>query len=248
MLRCIIADDESGAVEILTRYVKKTEGLELTGTFRDSIEALTFLADNEVDLAFLDINMPHLDGMRLAGLIRDSKILVVFCTAYAEYAVESYEKGALDYLLKPISYERFLAAVDKAINISGGKEKSKRDDDGIQDGTGGWQKAERERTMFIKSGPRLHRIKIDDLLYMEKQDHYVVFHTPEGEILSRMNMNDLVKALPGENFVRVHRSYVIAVDKIDTIEPHHVKIGGRKIPVGDSYREDFLRRIRFSGQ
>jgi len=236
MLRCIIADDESGAVEILTHYVIKTDGLELVGTFRDSIEALSFLADNEVDLVFLDINMPRLDGMRLAGLIRDRDTLVIFCTAYAEYAVESYEKGTLDYLLKPISYERFLAAVEKA------NRRSVPDKPPDQDGK------KSPRTMFIKSGPRLHQIKIDELLFMEKQDHYVVFHTPEGEILSRMNMTDLLESLPAGEFVRVHRSFVVAVDKIDTVETHHVKIASRKIPVGDNYRDDLLKLIRYSGQ
>ena len=229
-LCCIVADDESGAVEILTRYVNRTEGLELLGTFRDSIEAVTFLADNEVDLAFLDINMPQLDGMRLAGLIRDSDTQVVFCTAYADYAVESYEKGATDYLLKPISYERFLKAVEKA---------KKRNALGIKDGG---------RTLFVKSGPRLHQLNIDELLYMEKQDHYVVFHTPDGEILSRMNMGDLIHTLPAGEFVRVHRSYVVAIGKIDTIDKHHVHIKGRKIPIGDSYRDELLKHIRYSGQ
>lgn len=227
-LRCIIADDEGGAVEILTRYVERTEGLELVGAFRDSLEALNFLADNDVDLAFLDINMPQLDGMRLAGLIKETKTQVVFCTAYAEYAVESYEKGATDYLLKPIAYERFREAVDKA------------------------QKATtipppKGRTLFVKSGPRLHQVNIDELLFMEKQDHYVVFHTPEGEILSRMTMSELLRTLPAGEFVRIHRSYVVAVGKIDTIDAHHIRIGDRKLPIGDSYRDDLLRLIRYSG-
>ena len=107
MLHCIIVDDESGAIEILTRYVNKSAELELVRSFRDSIEALTFLASNEVDIVFLDIDMPNLDGMQLSELIRNKDIQVIFCTAYSEYAVDSYEKDAIDYLLKPIAYERF---------------------------------------------------------------------------------------------------------------------------------------------
>jgi len=228
-MRCIIADDEGGAVEILTRYVERTEGLELAGAFRDSIEALNFLADNDVDLAFLDINMPRLDGMRLAGLIKQTKTQVVFCTAYAEYAVESYVKGATDYLLKPISYERFRAAVDKAKKAA-------------------TIPPPKDRSLFVKSGPRLHQVNIDDLLFMEKQDHYVVFHTPGVEILSRMTMSELLKTLPAGEFVRIHRSYVVAVGKIDTIETNHVRIGDRKLPIGDSYRDDLLQLIRYSGR
>jgi two-component system LytT family response regulator len=240
MLRCIIADDESGAVEVLTRHVKRTKELELAGAFRESIEALSFLAENPVDLVFLDIDMPRLDGMRLAGLIRNTETQVVFCTAYSEYAVESYEKGALDYLLKPISYERFRAAVDRALEMRAGRER--------EDGTGGRRVPEGGRRIFIKSGPRLHQLSIDDLLYMEKKDHYVVFHVRGEEILSRMNMAGLLETLPAGEFVQVHRSWVVAVDKIDTIDKHHLWIGDRKIPIGNGYREELLRRIRFSGQ
>lgn len=238
MLTCIIADDESGAVEILARYVRKTEGLKLAGAFRDSLEALSFLADNDVDLAFLDINMPRLDGMRLAGLIREKDTRVIFCTAYSEYAVESYERGALDYLLKPIAYERFLAAVEKVRRDMRGRGGPDLTDKPLLGGG---------RKIFVKSGPRIHRLNIDDLHFMEKKDHYVVFHSPQGEVLSRMNMIDLLEILPPGGFVRVHRSYVVAIDKIDTIDKDHVLIKGVRIPIGDSYRDEFFKRIRCSG-
>lgn len=228
MLRCIIVDDESGAVEILTRYVNRTQDLELVESFRDSIEALTFLAGHEVDIVFMDIDMPNLDGIHLSELIRDKDLQVIFCTAYSEYAVESYEKDALDYLLKPIAYERFCKAVDKA-------QKALPDENG------------KTGKLFIKSGPRIHQVDIKELLYVEKKGHYVVFHTPDGQRLSRMNMRDLMSTLPSDNFVRVHRSFVIAVDKIDTIEKQSVVIHKRKIPIGENYRDDFFKRIQYSG-
>jgi two-component system LytT family response regulator len=240
MLRCIIVDDESGAVEILTRYVQRTTELELAGSFRDSIEALKFLADNAMDLVFLDIDMPDLDGLRLSGLIRNKGTQVIFCTAYSEYAVESYEKDALDYLLKPISYERFCQAVDKAMKVS--SEMSRPDRTARREKDGKIDK------FFIKSGPRIHQVDPRQLLYVEKKEHYVVFHTAEGQLLSRMSMNDLLNALPSEDFIRVHRSFVIAIDKIDTIEKHTVVIKGKRIPVGESYRDDFFERIRYSGR
>lgn len=237
MLRCIVVDDESGAVEILSRYVAESPELELVGAFRDSIKALTFLASTDVELVFLDIDMPNLDGMHLAELIRDKGIQVVFCTAYAEYAVESYEKNALDYLLKPISFERFEQAVKKAV-----KARAKA--------PGGEQPAALgtpDKKLFIKSGPKIHQVDCRELLYMEKQGHYIVFHTQDGELLSRMNMQDLLDTLPAGNFLRVHRSYVIALDKIDTIYKHELVIRGKRIPIGDSFRAAFFKQIRYSG-
>jgi two-component system LytT family response regulator len=241
MFRCIIVDDESGAIEILSRYVHKTPELKLVRSFRDSIEALTFLAGDEVDLVFLDIDMPNLDGMQLAELVRNRNIQVIFCTAYSEYAVRSYEKEAVDYLLKPIAYERFLKAVKKAL-----KAHSKG---GMPDPAGIRIPGKNDRCskLFIKSGPRLHQLDIGDLLFMEKKEHYVIFHTPGEQILSRMNMNDLMKTLPPDNFIRIHRSFVVAIDKIDTIETQMVVIRGRKIPIGENYREDFFKRIPYSG-
>jgi two-component system LytT family response regulator len=241
MLRCIIVDDESGAVEILTRYVLKTDGLDLVGSFRDSIEALNFLVDNDVDLVFLDIDMPNLDGIRLSSMVRGKKTQVVFCTAYSEYAIESYEKEALDYLLKPIAYERFRQAAEKAMKAYSQLIAKPQQ-------LPGSERNGQTNKLFIKSGPRIHQVDIRELLFMEKKEHYVVFHTPEGQLLSRMNMSDLLSVLPTDDFIRIHRSYVIAIDKIDIIEKHWIVIKGRKIPIGESYRDDFFKRIRYSGK
>ena len=239
MMRCIIVDDESGAIEILTRYIDRTPELELIRSFRDSIEALTFLASNEMDLVFLDIDMPNLDGMQLSELIRNKDIQVIFCTAYSEYAVESYEKEAIDYLLKPIAYERFLKAVEKALKSF--SEGAKPEQDRIP------EKNAKTSKIFIKSGTRLHQVDVRELLYLEKKEHYVIFHTPGGQILSRMNMKDLMSTLPSDKFIRVHRSFVVAVDKIDTIERHMVVVRDKKIPIGESYRDDFFKRIAYAG-
>jgi DNA-binding LytR/AlgR family response regulator len=239
MLRCIVIDDESGAIEILSLYVERTPGLELVGSFQDSIEALAYLAGNQVDVVFLDIDMPNLDGMQLSKLIRDKKSRVIFCTAYAEYAVESYELEALDYLLKPISYERFFKAVKKA--------KKAYSEEGNRGRTGTAQERDAHKNIFLKSGSRFHQIDTREVLYIEKKGHYVVFHTQKGELISRMNMADLLEVLPQDKFIRIHRSFVVAIDKIDTIEKHLVRIEGNKIPIGDSYRDTFFKRIPYSG-
>jgi len=239
MLHCIVVDDESGAVEILTRYVEKTPELELVRSFRDPIEALSFLASNQVDIVFLDIDMPNLDGMKLSALIRNKDTKIIFCTAYSEYAVESYEKEAIDYLLKPIAYERFCKAVDKAQKARSVPLKPDQIDTHKKSGT--------SHKIFLKSGPRIHQVDTREVLYIEKKGHYVVFHTPGGERLSRMNVSDLLSALPPDDFIRIHRSFVVAIEKIDTIEKHMVVIQGRMIPIGESYRDDFFKRIQHTG-
>ncbi len=239
MLRCIIVDDEGGAIEILTRHIDNTPELELVVSFRDSIEALSFLATNEVDLVFLDIDMPNLDGMQLAELIRGRNAQVIFCTAYSEYAVESYEKDAIDYLLKPISYERFHSGVKKVLKARSEEEKLDQRDTHKKSGTA--------HMLFLKSGPRIHQVDTSDVLYIEKKGHYVVFHSLKRELLSRMNMNDLMSNLRSDNFIRIHRSFVVAIDKIDTIEKSMVVVRGKKIPIGESYRDDFFKRIPYSG-
>jgi two-component system LytT family response regulator len=184
-----------------------------------------------------DIDMPELSGLRLGELVDRRKIRLVFCTAYAEFAAESYELQALDYLLKPISFERFLKAVAKAQEAFPGPDA----------GSPARSKETSPSHLFIKSGPKIHRLRTSDLLYMEKDGHYVVFHTASGELLSRMNIPELLAVLPEGKFARVHKSFVVALGQIDSIEKHTVIVRGKEIPIGESYRADFLRRIRTAG-
>ena len=236
MWRCVVVDDESGAIEILSRYIQKTPQLELTKTFRDSVEALAFLTQNDVDLVFLDIDMPNLNGMQLSELIRNKNIMVIFCTAYSEYAVESYEREAVDYLLKPIAYERFLESVTRAMNRTKPYAPKIPSEDEYS-----------TSKIFIKSGSKIHQLDIHNLLYMKKDGHYIVFHTTSGELLSRMNMTELLNTLPEDRFARIHRSYVISIEKINTIEKHFVMIQNTEIPIGERYRRKFFDRIKYSG-
>jgi DNA-binding LytR/AlgR family response regulator len=240
MLKCIVVDDESGAVEILARYIKQTPDLDLLKTFRDPVEALSFLMKNEVDLAFLDIDMPGLDGLQLSELLGAKKTLVIFCTAYSEYAVKSYELDAVDYLLKPIAYDRFSAGVKKALAL--------REKKGMEMPHPMKGMKSPEKMIFIKSGSKIHPTNVEDLLYMEKAGHYIVFHTKTRELLSRMTMDELLKSLPEKNFVRIHRSYVVALDKIETIEKHSVFIRDKEIPIGENFRDDFFIKISVSGK
>ncbi|MFH1942443.1 MAG: LytTR family DNA-binding domain-containing protein [bacterium] len=235
MLRCIIVDDEIGSIDILSEYIEQTSGLECVTSFRDSVEALNFIMQNDVDLLFLDIDMPNLSGMQIADLIREKNILVIFCTAYSEFAVDSYEREAADYLLKPIAYDRFIRAIEKARKLLHQMKDISKVEGVVP------------HKLFIKSGSKIHQLDTKNLLYMKKEGHYIVFHTTRGELLSRMNVKELLDSLPQERYARIHKSYVIALDKIDTIQKYDVIIAGKEIPIGDKYKNAFLEKIRYSG-
>lgn len=236
MIRCVVVDDEMGAIDILTDYIAKVPELVHVKSFQDSLEALNYLNHNPVDLLFLDIDMPNLNGMKVSELIRAQPVMVIFCTAYSEYAAESYERDALDYLLKPIPFDRFLRAVTKASD---------------KIGTAGHAtsvNSEAAERIFVRSGNRIHQIVLAQLFFMKKEGHYIEFYSTTGTKISRMNMAELLSVLPRSNFVRIHRSYVIALDRIETIEKDFVTISRTRIPIGDSYRAEFSTRIDFSGK
>jgi two-component system LytT family response regulator len=232
-MRCLIIDDEPKALEILSDYVEKTPGLKLVGTFRDSLEALKFIRDNPVDLLFLDINMPELSGIQFLNSLRDTP-LVIFTTAYSEYALESYDYDAVDYLLKPIEFDRFLKAVNKAWQRYPVKGKSKISFNG------------RSGSVFIKSGTDYVRLKTREILYIRGTGNYLTFVTTGKEILSLLTMKRALEILP-RSFFRIHRSYIINFDHADLIDSYEVKIKDTRLPIGDSYRDklfSFLKRTR----
>lgn len=235
MIECVVVDDEMGAVNILSDYIQQTADLNLKASFRDAVEALNFLTSNQTDLLFLDIDMPNLSGMQLAELLQDKGIMVIFSTAYSEFAVESYEKNAVDYLLKPVPYNRFLSAADKVRNRK--KQINKKSTSGTF-----------PPKIFVKSGSQIHQLNLKNLLYMKKDGHYIEFNTTRGKILSRMNMKELLNSLPPGNCSRNHKSYVVVMDKIETIDRHDVIIAGKEIPIGQSYRKEFLQRIKYAGK
>ncbi len=237
MVKCIVVDDEAGAIEVLSSYINDTPGLELTASFRDPLEAWKYISNSAVDLAFVDIDMPGLNGLQLAKLVRNKATAVIFCTAYAEYAAESYNVSAIDYLLKPIPFERFINAIEKYHSIGGQEQPVDSDRQGLQD-----------KSIFIKSGPILHQVDLEEIKYIKKDGHYVEFHTTGKQLLSRMNMDELLDRLPGDGFLRVHKSYVVSKKWIKKIEKQFVSIDGREIPIGDHFRQEFFRKINYSGK
>ena len=234
-VKCIIVDDENGAIEILTNYVSKVNWLQLEAAFRDPLEALNHLSQNSVDLVFMDINMPDLSGLQLSRLIPQDQTDVIFCTAYPEHALESYEIPALDYLLKPIPFDRFLAAVNKYQRHS------------ENTATQHASRVESTRQIFIKSGSQIHQVETSKISLIQKDGHYIIIKIDGKELLSRMTFIQLLDILPGEEFIQIHRSYLVAIPRIEVIHKQFVQIEGKEIPIGDSYKQAFFKKVNFIG-
>jgi DNA-binding LytR/AlgR family response regulator len=216
------------ALEVVERYCSKSGLVELKAVFREPVKAIEYLNREKVDVIFLDINMPDISGMQLVQTL-SPRPLIIFTTAYSHYAVESYNLNALDYLLKPITFERFLSAVNKAVIALASKPGSAINDDAA--------------TIFIKSGPQTYQVKIKDILYLEKDGNYITMHLKDRNILIRENMGDVFDLVPAADFIRVHKSYVVAARHITMIEVHQITVNNEKIPIGSTYREAIRSRL-----
>ena len=225
MITCIAVDDEPMALEVIERYCAKSDLVELKAVFREPVRAIEYLGREKIDLILLDINMPDLSGMQLVQTLKPQP-LIIFTTAYSHYAVDSYTLNAIDYLLKPITFERFLAAVYKATTALAGKTTANDD-----------------ATIFIKSGPQTHQVKLQDILYLEKEGNYITAHLRDRNILIRENMGDVFDLVPEADFIRVHKSYIVAIKHISMIEVHQLTINDKKIPIGSTYRESLRARL-----
>lgn len=239
---CIIVDDEPLARNLLTEYVRKIPSLELKGSFGNPLEALDYLRENKVDILFLDIQMPELTGMALLKILQN-KPAVILTTAYSQYAIESYELNVTDYLLKPITFERFLKAVEKANQYLEASAKTTEDK-----ATTALVEDTAEETadptfIFIKDGRKLVKVNLADIQYIEGMKDYVRIHTPDRKITSLQRMKSLEEELPTKQFIRVHHSYIVGVAWIDEIERERIFIGRNIIPVSDTYRKPFQEFI-----
>ena len=223
-LSCMIVDDEPYAVNLLEEYIAQVPYLHLVHKCYNAVEALGFLKNNQVDLIFLDINMPQLSGMQLSSLFLADQ-LFVFTTAYSEYAVESYEKNAVDYLLKPVTFDRFLKALNKVVKLQQTPADKKT-----------------EPVLFLKTGKAIIQLQYDDIWFAEGLKDYVVFHTAGGKHIAYKRMKDLEENLPAQ-FCRVHNSYIINRKHIQKIEDNHVCIMDNRIPVSDKYRDSFFEKV-----
>lgn len=231
----IIIDDEPDAIDVIKFHLNKIPFMELKATFRDPLDALEYLQKHTVDLLFLDINMPKLSGISFPKFL-EKPPLIIFTTAYSEYALESYELKVVDYLLKPIGFDRLLQAVMKA------KEVLNQNKAGIKTNPETSQEIS-EQTVFVKSGSEFHQVPIQNIKYIESDGNYVTFHTIKRSILARYKISEVTELLPQQFFVRVHRSYLVAIKHVETVKKHCVVIDNKEIPISSKYREAFLTII-----
>ncbi|MCR5887589.1 response regulator transcription factor [Hymenobacter sp. J193] len=239
-MTCAILDDEPLALELLADYCAQIPGLELKGQFHDALAGLAFLQDNPVDVVFLDIHMPRLTGLQLAQLLPQPGPRVVFTTAYDQYAVRSYELNAADYLLKPIAFERFVQAVQKVRQQLAAPAATPSPPAAAE------AQAAAPDAMFVKNDHRLQRVAFDDILYIEGMKEYLMIYTTTGKVLTLQSFRRVEEVLPPERFARIHKSFLVALNRIEHIERGKVQIAGRLLPIGDTYRDAVTAVLRAS--
>jgi len=238
IIKCAIVDDEPLAVELLASYVNKIPFLELCGKYSNATDALHGIGQNPVDLLFLDIQMPELNGLELSRMVPEST-RIVFTTAFNQYAVDGFRVNALDYLLKPISYADFLEASTKAMQWFQLVQQSEHP------AATATSTEDEPRSIFVKSEYKLLQIDLDDIRYIEGLKDYVKIYTEQSPhpILSLMNMKAIEQMLPVSRFIRVHRSFIVQKSKIREIERNRIVFGDVYIPIGDSYKQAFQEFI-----
>jgi two-component system LytT family response regulator len=233
---CVIVDDEPLARNLMTEYVRKVPALlNLVEACSSPLAALEVLRNNNVDILFLDVQMPEITGISLLKVLQ-KKPLVVLTTAYSEYALEGYELDVADYLLKPITFERFLRTVDKLIQR-------------LETKTPPATPQERSPSepspafVFVKDGTKLVKVRLDDILYVEGLKDYVTIHTRTQKVVSLQRLKALEEQLPADKFIRIHNSYIVALDAIEVIHKGDVQIGQAVLPIGETYKKAFKEFI-----
>lgn len=250
-IRCLALDDEPLALDILANYINKMPSLILVKTCTDPLEALSLIQQGKVDLLFLDIQMPTLTGIQFLRVM-NGKCKTILTTAYSEYALEGYEYDVADYLLKPISFERFLKAVQKAVgqlavvseqpSVDSGQSSIGNENSKTLNSPTATQQQQLD-FIFVKTEYKIQKINLSDILYLEGLKDYVSIYTTNERILTLQTMKKMEEMLPSNRFVRVHKSYIVSLKKIETIERQRIFIGKNTIPVGDSFQKDFMKLI-----
>lgn len=232
-LTCIIVDDEPPAIRLLQKYTEQLQGIECIATCTRAVEALALIELHKPDVVFLDIQMPDLTGIQLSAIIKD-KVKIVFTTAYPQFAVEGFEMNAVDYLLKPIPFNRFIAAVEKLRKQNAEPAAVKLPADSTTD-----------EYFFVKTDGknRYQRIEVKDIYYIESIRNYIVLHTGTGQVVTYNTLKYFEENLPGNQFIKTHKSFIVAIGKIEKTDNNEVWVSGKCLPLGDTYRADFFERI-----
>ncbi len=238
-LRCLIVDDEELARTLLQNYISRLPNLELVGQCKNPLEAIKVLGEQPVDLLFLDIQMPELTGIEFLKTL-SQKPLVIFTTAYSQYALEGYTLDVVDYLLKPFSFERFVQAVNKASELYRLRQQA-----GTPPSIPSISAPEvpDKDYLLVKSDHKIHRLLFSEILYIQSMREYVAYYTSHGRILSLGSLKALEEELPDTHFIRIHKSYMVAKAKVATLEGNMVHIGKEKIPIGANYKERVLAEL-----
>ena len=229
-VRCMIIEDEPLAQNVLKKYIGEVSSLDLVVVCSNALEAQEAIQSKDIHLLFLDINLPKLSGINFLKTL-PAPPLVIFTTAYPEFAVEGFELDAIDYLVKPFSFERFLKAINKALHkIS--RKASSSDDKPADD------------FIFLKADKKVYKIDFDNILYAEATGDYVKVFTLEGQYTANITLKKLLEELPANLFIRVHKSYLISANKIKFFEGNYIKVGQTDIPIGAAYREEIFARLK----
>lgn len=228
--RCIIIDDEPIAIKVIQEHLEKLENIECIKGFTKAIDAIELLNTEKIDLLFLDINMPGISGIEFLKSLSQPPT-VIFTTAYRNFAVDAFDLDALDYLVKPISFERFLKAMNKFLSINQVTNVDIKDSTNEKD------------YIILKADKKNYKIQFKDILYFESLDNYIKVHTAEFSIVCYERLLGLEKELPSSDFIRIHRSFIINYSKVDVFTSAFVQIGERKLTIGRNYKDDVLKRL-----
>ena len=235
IINCISVDDEPPALRQMKEYISKVPYLNLLATFDNAIDSMNYLKENPVDLVFLDIQMESLSGIELLKLLKD-KPSVILTTAFDSYALEAFNLDVDDYLLKPISFERFMKATEKIYN------KLLLQKQPITQKPN--RKSENKEFFFVKSEFRIQRIDFKDILYIEGMKEYLIIKMENEKVFTLQSFNEILSSLPALNFIRVHKSYIISLNKINSIRKNKIYVGEKTIPIGSTYKDAFLKSIQ----
>lgn len=231
-IHCIVVDDEFLALKLIGGYVEQTAGLQLVLKTTNAIEAVEAIQNGRADLVFLDVQMPEITGIEVMRIIRNTEAKVILTTAYAQYALDGYEHDIIDYLLKPVTFERFLIAVNKAkARLSA---PSIHKPEAVTD------------YIFVKTEYRLQKVALSSILYLEGLRDYIAFHTTNGKVLSLERMKNMDDVLPA-SFLRIHKSYIININNIDYVERGRIVINKEYLPVGETYKESVRNKLGIKG-
>jgi two-component system LytT family response regulator len=232
-IRCLIIDDEPLAREIIRRYIDDVPGLQLAGECSNGVQAMSFLQQQPVDLVFLDIRMPQLTGTEFLRILKNPP-KTILTTAYSDYALEGYELDVVDYLVKPIRFDRFLKAVNKAFPVNGAYPDMKMPT----------ENAEEKRSdsfVYFRADRKMVKVMLSDILYIESMKDYVKVFTPQGVIITKQSMTSVEAMLPDKLFVRAHRSFIVAVNRIRSFTSELIEIDKAEIPIGKLYRNGVMK-------